>query len=93
MTPDFGVKAARVADLSRTRAHDPPARARVLAEPGGDLLLRRATQAAHPDDFANLDDLTEKITAFEKRYNHAARPVDWRFDRADLNQLIHRIAA
>jgi hypothetical protein len=46
-----------------------------------------------PDDFANLDDLTEKITAFEKRYNHAARPFDWRFGRADLNQLIHRIAA
>jgi hypothetical protein len=46
-----------------------------------------------PDDFANLDDLTEKITAFQKRYNRAARPFDWRFDRADLNQLMQRIAA
>ena len=46
-----------------------------------------------PDDFANLDDLTEKITAFEKRYNRAARPFDWRFGRADLNQLMQRIAA
>ena len=46
-----------------------------------------------PDDFANVDDLTEKITAFEKRYKRAARPFDWRFGRADLNQLMQRIAA
>jgi transposase len=46
-----------------------------------------------PDDVANLDDLTEKITAFQKRYNRAARPFDWRFNRADLNQLMQRIAA
>src|SRR3954447_17517922 len=30
------------------RAHGPPARARVLAEPGRDLLLRRATQSTYP---------------------------------------------
>ena len=47
-----------------------------------------------PDDFANLDDLAEQITGVpEARYNHAARPFDWRFDRDDLNQLIDRIAA
>jgi hypothetical protein len=46
-----------------------------------------------PDDFANVDDLTEKITAFEKCHNRAAHPFDWRFDRADLNQLMQRIEA
>jgi transposase len=46
-----------------------------------------------PDDFANLDTLTAKITAFEHRYNNAARPFDWRFGRNDLNRLIERIAA
>jgi transposase len=46
-----------------------------------------------PDDFANLDDLTDKITEFETRYNRAARPFDWRFSRNDLHQLLHRIAA
>ncbi len=48
------------------------------------------------DDFAdldNLDNLPGKISAFEHRYNTAARPFDWRFDRADLNRLIERIAA
>jgi len=46
-----------------------------------------------PDDFADLDNLTGKITAFEHRYNNAARPFDWHFGRNDLNRLIERIAA
>jgi hypothetical protein len=29
-----------------------------------------------PDDFADLDNLAGKITAFEHRYNNAARPFD-----------------
>jgi hypothetical protein len=46
-----------------------------------------------PDDFANLNILAERLTAFEHRYNDAARPFDWRFNRDDLNRLIDRIAA
>ena len=46
-----------------------------------------------PDDFANLNNLAERLTAFEHRYNVAARPFDWRFNRDDLNRLLDRIAA
>ena len=46
-----------------------------------------------PDDFADTDELARQITAFEKRYNHAARPFDWRFSRNDLNHLLNRLAA
>jgi transposase len=46
-----------------------------------------------PDNFADTADLATKITAFEQRYNHAARPFDWRFGRTDLNRLLTRIAA
>jgi hypothetical protein len=46
-----------------------------------------------PDNFASLDELAEQITAFETRYNHAARPFDWRFTNDDLNRLLHRLAA
>jgi transposase-like protein len=46
-----------------------------------------------PDDFAGLDQLAEQLTAFEARYNAAARRFDWRFSRDDLNQLLDRIAA
>jgi len=44
-----------------------------------------------PDDFEGLDELAEQILAFEKRYNTAARPFDWKFTRTDLNQLLARI--
>jgi transposase len=46
-----------------------------------------------PDDFADIDELTQRLLAFQTRYNQAARPFDWRFGRNDLNQLLHRIAA
>jgi hypothetical protein len=33
-------------------------------------------------------DLAAQIIAFEKYYNAAARPFDWKFTRTDLNQLL-----
>jgi transposase len=46
-----------------------------------------------PDNHASLEALTQQLTAFEARYNQAARPFDWRFKREDLNRLLDRIAA
>ncbi len=46
-----------------------------------------------PDDFPDLEVLANRLTAFEARYNTAARPFDWRFNRNDLNRLLTRIAA
>ena len=45
-----------------------------------------------PDNVASLEQLAEQITAFEARYNQAAQPFDWRFNRDDLDRLIDRIA-
>ena len=44
-----------------------------------------------PDDFEDLDELAAQILAFEKHYNAAARPFDWKFTRTDLNRLLTRI--
>jgi transposase len=46
-----------------------------------------------PADFADLDTLAQRLTDFEPRYNAAAKPFDWRFTRADLDDLIRRIDA
>ena len=46
-----------------------------------------------PGDFPDLDTLANRLNAFENRYNQAARPFDWRFNRDDLNRLLSRIAA
>jgi hypothetical protein len=44
-----------------------------------------------PDDFEDLDEPAAQILAFEKHYNAADKPFDWRFTRTDLNQLRARI--
>jgi transposase len=44
-----------------------------------------------PDDFEDLGELASQILAFEKHYNAAARPFDWRFTRTDLNRLLARV--
>ena len=46
-----------------------------------------------PDNVASLDALAEQLTVFEARYNQAAQPFDWRFNRDDLDRLLDRIAA
>jgi transposase len=44
-----------------------------------------------PADFASLDALAARLTAFEPRYNATAIPFDWRFGRAELADLLRRI--
>lgn len=48
-------------------------------------------KAITPIDFADLDALAERILAFQDRYNQAATPFDWTFDRRDLHALLDRI--
>jgi hypothetical protein len=45
-----------------------------------------------PNDFFDLGAITERLAGFEARYNAAARPFDWKFDRDDLDELLARIA-
>lgn len=46
-----------------------------------------------PDDFPDLDTLTDQLLAFETRYNTTAAPFDWRFTRTDLYRLLRKLAA
>jgi hypothetical protein len=42
---------------------------------------------------ANWPLTANQLTASETRYNAAAQPFDWRFNRNDLNRLLTRISA
>jgi transposase len=44
-----------------------------------------------PNDFTSLDQIHDRLAAFETRYNAIARPFNWRFTRTDLADLLHRI--
>lgn len=44
-----------------------------------------------PNDFTNLDQVQDRLAAFEQRYNATARPFTWKFTPADLEDLMTRI--
>jgi transposase len=45
-----------------------------------------------PGDFADLEELVERLLAFQDRYNAAAEPFNWRFGRKSLDRLLKRLA-
>jgi transposase-like protein len=46
-----------------------------------------------PNDFTDLDQIRDRLAAFETRYNAVARPFNWKFTRTDLDDLLRRIDA
>lgn len=44
-----------------------------------------------PNDFTSLDQVEDRLTTFERRYNETARPFEWKFTPADLEDLMARI--
>jgi transposase len=45
-----------------------------------------------PNDFTNVEQIRDRLVAFEDRYNTIAEPFDWKFTRDDLTRLLERIA-
>jgi hypothetical protein len=41
--------------------------------------------------YMNLDELAARITAFQAAWQQRARPIDWRYTRRDLNDLLDRL--
>jgi transposase len=45
-----------------------------------------------PQDFADLQALTDRLAAFEDRYNATAEPFDWHYTRQSLDRGLRRLA-
>jgi DDE superfamily endonuclease len=45
-----------------------------------------------PNDFAELAEVQQRLLDFERRYEAAAHPFEWKFTRDDLAKLMERIA-
>jgi hypothetical protein len=43
-----------------------------------------------PNDFTDLAEVTQRL-GFQRRYEQTAVPFDWRFTRADLDDLLRRL--
>jgi hypothetical protein len=44
-----------------------------------------------PNDFHTLDELQTRLLAFQDHYQQIATPFEWKFTKADLNDLLARI--
>jgi hypothetical protein len=44
-----------------------------------------------PNDFDDLDDVIQRLAAFETRYNQAAKPFKWKFTTTDLADVLDRL--
>jgi transposase len=44
-----------------------------------------------PNDFASLEQLSQTLLAFTRRYNQTATPFNWKYTAADLDGLLRRI--
>jgi hypothetical protein len=44
-----------------------------------------------PNDFTDLDQIRDRLRAFETRYNATAQPFQWKFTTTDLEELLARL--
>lgn len=44
-----------------------------------------------PNDFSSLQKVAQRLLAFENLYEQTARPFEWKFTRADLQELLNRL--
>jgi hypothetical protein len=49
-------------------------------------------KALTPNDFADLNALSERLLAFSRHYRQVARPFEWTFTRHDLDRVLAKIA-
>jgi hypothetical protein len=45
-----------------------------------------------PGDFTNPEELTQRLLAFQDRYNATGEPFDWHFGRKSLDRLLERLS-
>ena len=45
-----------------------------------------------PNDFTDLDELADRLLAFQATYETIATPFEWKFTRVDLTRLLQRLA-
>ena len=44
-----------------------------------------------PNDFASLQEVSQRLLAFQDLYEKAAKPFEWKFTRMDLHGLMNKL--
>ena len=50
-------------------------------------------KALTPNDFSSLTDVEDRLLRFQQYYETIAKPFEWKFSRADLDELVKKIDA
>ncbi len=45
-----------------------------------------------PNDFASLQEVADRLLAFQELYERIAKPFEWKFTRADLHELLSKLS-
>jgi len=45
-----------------------------------------------PNDCSDLTQVADRLLAFQPFYEQMAKPFEWKFTRADLHELMHKIS-
>ena len=45
-----------------------------------------------PNDYTDIDAISDRLSAFENRYSQTAQPFKWKFTTTDLTELLARLA-
>ena len=53
------------------------------------LVVQR--KVLNPNDLTDLAEVAHRLLGFQRRYEQTAVPFDWRFTRADLDDLLRRL--
>ncbi|MFF0795188.1 hypothetical protein [Streptomyces spiralis] len=48
-------------------------------------------EVVSPNDFTDLAEVTNRLRAFEDRYNATAQPFQWKLTTSDLDHLLARL--
>ena len=48
-------------------------------------------KALSPNDFTDIDAVSDRLSVFENRYNQTAQPFKWKFTTTDLKELLTRL--
>jgi hypothetical protein len=94
---NFAEKAGRLLDLYAREWQGKPLKDDefvISADEKTSIQARRrkhATRALTPNDFPDLNTLTERLLDFQYYWEAAAKPFAWKFTRQDLTALLHKL--
>ena len=57
----------------------------------GELTSIKEYKVLDPNDFSSLEEVSDRLLGFERHYEAAAKPFQWKYTRRDLKALLAKL--